>query len=195
MKISDFQGAKLRRNPVSHKLTEIGPKVSRTHLKKIRERTAKAENLTRIFQEYLQKCSNRLKASGPFSKVGRCLDMNKNELSSEDVCQLIDQAETGSLQKQKMQCGPSRIYILGWLCEMNCPCLHNYLMIQKLRPDICMVNMTMEEIKSIEASLARQEQECKADISYPTHYLWSQARRVTFVEVGYAADTRYEIQI
>ena len=63
----------------------------------------------------------------------------------------------------------------------------------KLRPDILMTDMTTDEIKTAEADFARQQRKRKADKNPPTR---SQdvikGQKITIVEIGYVADTRYE---
>ena len=63
----------------------------------------------------------------------------------------------------------------------------------KLRPDILMTNMTTDEIKTAEADFARQQRKRKADKNPPTRTQdVIKGQKITIVEIGYVADTRYE---
>ena len=63
----------------------------------------------------------------------------------------------------------------------------------KLRPDILMTDMTTDEIKTAEADFARQQKKRKADKHPPTRIQdVIRGQKITIVEIGYVADTRYE---
>ena len=63
----------------------------------------------------------------------------------------------------------------------------------KLRPDILMTDMTTDEIKTAEADFARQQRKRKADKTPPTRTQdVIRGQKITIVEIGYVADTRYE---
>ena len=63
----------------------------------------------------------------------------------------------------------------------------------KLRPDILMTDMTTDEIKIAEADFARQQRKRKGDQIPPTKTQdVIKGQKITIVEIGYVADTRYE---
>ena len=63
----------------------------------------------------------------------------------------------------------------------------------RLRPDILMTDMTTDEIETAEADFARQQRKRKADKITPKKTQdVIKGQKITVVEIGYVADTRYE---